>query len=129
MCNTYKEMVLAINETKIKTEQVLVISNEVMGHGDYELGSILIRSFIHTLCEAESLPGTIVFYNTGVKLVSQDSIVLEDLKFLQNTGVKMLACGTCLGHFNLKAQIAVGEISNMYDITDTMLKAEKIINL
>ena len=114
---------------QINDGQVLVISNEIMGHGDNELGGILIRSFLHTLTEAGSLPETIIFYNTAVKLVSKSSIVLDDLNALQNIGVKILACGTCLGHFSLKDQIAVGEVSNMYDITDTMLKALKVINL
>lgn len=113
----------------INMGQVLVISNEVMGHGDNELGKILIRSFMHTLNEAELLPETIIFYNTAVKLISKGSVVLDDIQSLQKNGVKILACGTCLGHFNLKDQIVVGEISNMYDITDTMLKALKVINL
>ncbi|MEJ2542614.1 MAG: sulfurtransferase-like selenium metabolism protein YedF [Calditrichaceae bacterium] len=114
---------------RINDGQVLVISNEVLGHGDNELGSILIRSFLHTLSEAENLPETIIFYNTAVKLISKESVVLDDLNSIQKSGVKILACGTCLGHFNLKEQLAVGEISNMYDITDTMLNASKVINL
>ncbi|HEM49551.1 MAG TPA: sulfurtransferase-like selenium metabolism protein YedF, partial [Caldithrix sp.] len=106
-------------QSDINKDQVLVISNEIMGHGDVELGAILIRSFVHTLSEAKLLPGTIIFYNTGAKLVVKGSTVLEDLKLIQNKGVKILACGTCLGHFNLKEQIAIGKISNMYDISDT----------
>lgn len=118
-----------MSQFKINQEQVLMVANEVMGHGDNALGEILIRSFLHTLNEAESLPKTIIFYNKAVKLVSNNSVVLEDLKSLQNKGVKILACGTCLNHFNLKDQIAVGEISNMYNITDAMLKAQKVINM
>jgi selenium metabolism protein YedF len=118
-----------MSHSKINQRQVLVISNEVMGYGDNELGGILIRSFLHTLCEADSFPATIIFYNTGVKLVTEKSVVLEDLSNLQKAGIKILACGTCLGHFDLKDKIAVGEISNMYDITETMLQAQKVINL
>lgn len=113
----------------INDGQILVISSEIMGHGDHELGGILIRSFFHTLSEAESLPETIIFYNTAVKLVSNGSVVLDDIQYLQKNGVKILACGTCLGHFNLKEQIAIAEISNMYAITETMLGALKVINL
>lgn len=116
-------------QSKINQEQILVISNEVMGHGDNELGAILIRSFLHTLNEAKSLPKTIILYNKAVKLVSNNSVIVEDLKSLQNKGIKILACGTCLNHFNLKDQIAVGEISNMHDITDTILKAQIVINM
>ena len=118
-----------MSQSKINQEQVLVISSEVMGHGNDELGSILIRSFLHILSEADNLPETIVIYNTGVKLVAEESVVLDDLIDLQKTGVKILVCGTCLGYFDLIEKIAVGEISNMYDITNSMLQAQKVINI
>ena len=75
------------------------------------------------------MPDTIIFFNTGVKLVVEGSPVLEDLNSLQNQGVEILACGTCLGHFELKEKIAVGEVSNMYTIAETMLTAGKVVNL
>jgi len=74
-------------------------------------------------------PHTIVFLNTGVKLVCQGSPVLDDLHTLENKGVEMLVCGTCLGYFELKAKLAVGQVSNMYDIAETMLSAGKVVNL
>jgi intracellular sulfur oxidation DsrE/DsrF family protein len=75
------------------------------------------------------LPDTIIFFNSGVKLVVEGSAVLEDLQSLCELGVEIVACGTCLGHYDLKAQVAVGEISNMYTIAETMLGAGKVINL
>jgi selenium metabolism protein YedF len=108
---------------------VLVINSEFMGRGDDELGHILIRGFFHTLGEVAPLPDTIVFFNSGVKLVVEGSAVLEDLQALCERGVEIVACGTCLGHFELKEQVAVGEISNMYTIAETMLGAGKVINL
>jgi selenium metabolism protein YedF len=108
---------------------VLMVDGATLGRGDDQLGGVLMRSFLHTLGEAEVIPGCIIFMNTGVKLVVGDSPVLEDLKTLRDQGVNILACGTCLGHFGLKEDIAVGEISNMYDITATMLRAGRVINL
>ncbi len=109
---------------------VLVVPGEFMGRGDDpELGGILIRAFFHTLGEVEPLPDTIIFFNAGVKLVVEGSAVVEDLKALCGRGVKVLACGTCLGHFGLKDKIAVGEISNMYTIAETMLGAGKVVSL
>jgi peroxiredoxin family protein len=55
--------------------------------------------------------------------------VLEDLHELCAGGVKILACGTCLGYYELKDKVAVGEVSNMYTITETMLRAGKVISL
>ncbi len=109
---------------------VLVIPSEFMGRGEHEeLGQILIRSFLHTLNEVSPLPDVIIFFNSGVKLVVEGSPVLEDLCTLANQGVQILVCGTCLGYYGLKEKVAVGEVSNMYTIAETMLQAGKVISL
>jgi selenium metabolism protein YedF len=108
---------------------VLVIPSEFMGRGDAELGQILIRGLFHTLGEVEPLPETIILFNSGVKLVAEGSPVLEDLQDLRGRGVEILACGTCLGYYELKEKIGVGEVSNMYTIAETLLRAGKVISL
>jgi selenium metabolism protein YedF len=108
---------------------VLLISGDTMGRGDAELGEILIRSFLHTLGEVEPQPDTLIFLNSGVRLVAAGSPVLDDLRALRDRGVEILACGTCLGHYALKDRVAVGEISNMYAIAETLLRAGKVISL
>lgn len=75
------------------------------------------------------MDGTILFFNSGVKLVVEGSPVLEDLRNLCGQGVEILACGTCLGYYELKEKIAVGEVSNMYNIAETMLRAGKVVGL
>lgn len=67
--------------------------------------------------------------NSGVKLVVQGSPVLEDLQALAAQGVEILACGTCLGYFGLTDQVAVGQVSNMYTIAETLLRAGKVVSL
>jgi selenium metabolism protein YedF len=109
--------------------RVLVVPSEFMGRGDDELGHILVRGFFHTLGEVAPTPDAIIFFNSGVKLVVNGSPVLEDLQALSERGVEILACGTCLGHYELKEQVQVGEISNMYTIAETMLGAGKVIRL
>jgi selenium metabolism protein YedF len=109
---------------------VLVVQSEFMGRGEHdELGDILMRGFFHTLGEVEPLPDSIIFFNSGVKLVAEGSPVLEDLQALQQQGLELLACGTCLGYYDLKDQVAVGEVSNMYTIAETILQAGKVVNL
>jgi selenium metabolism protein YedF len=109
---------------------VLVVPSEVMGRGEHaELGGILIRSFFHALGEVGPTPAVILFFNSGVKLVAQGSPVLEDLRALAERGVEILACGTCLGYYNLTNQVAVGEVSNMYTIAETMLGADRTVYL
>lgn len=109
---------------------VLVIPSEFMGRGEHdELGRVLVRGFLHTLGEVQPLPDTIVFFNSGVKLVVEGSPVLDDLHSLRERGVSILACGTCLGYYELKDKIAVGEVSNMYTIAEILLRAGKVISL
>jgi len=108
---------------------VLVVSADVMGRGEAELGGILIRSFFHALGEAETRPQTLVFYNTGVKLACEGSLILADLRALQDEGIDMLVCGTCLGYLDIKEKLAVGHVSNMYTIAETVLNAGKVVYL
>jgi selenium metabolism protein YedF len=109
---------------------VLVVSSEYMGHGEHEeLGTVLIRGFFHTLGEVEPIPQKIVFFNSGVKLAVKGSPVVEDLWALAERGVEILACGTCLGYYELTENLAVGEVSNMYTIAETMLGAGRVVNL
>jgi len=109
---------------------VLLVPSELMGRGEHaELGQVLMRGFFHALSEMNPLPNTIIFFNSGVKLVVEGSPVVEDLQFLREQGVEVLACGTCLGYYNLKEKVAVGEVSNMYTIVETMLTAARVITL
>jgi selenium metabolism protein YedF len=106
---------------------VVYISADRMGRGEDELGGVLIRAFLHTLNEVAPLPDTLVFINTGVRLVAEGSPVLEDLQTLSQQGVDILACGTCLNYLELTDRVAIGTVSNMYDIAETLLGAGKVI--
>ncbi|WP_425448721.1 sulfurtransferase-like selenium metabolism protein YedF [Dethiothermospora halolimnae] len=103
--NTFKDM-------------TIVFGNDKMGEGEDELGNILIKGFIYTLTEATPFPATLVFLNKGVNLTVEGSEVLEDLKKLEDEGVEILSCGTCLDYYNIKDKLKVGEISNMYTIVE-----------
>jgi selenium metabolism protein YedF len=100
-----------------------------MGRGDDELGRVLLRSYLHTLTEITPRPDVLIFFNSGVMLAVEGSPALDDLRALAAQGVKLLLCGTCVGHFGLKDKVAVGEISNMYAISETLLRAHKVISL
>lgn len=108
---------------------VVAISSDTMGRGDDDLGRVLMRSFLHTLTEAEAPLETLILFNNGVKLAVEGSPVLDDLRTLADGGARILLCGTCLGHFELKEKVAVGEISNMYTISETMLAADRLVDL
>ncbi len=107
----------------------IFINKDRIGHGSDELGTNLIKAFIATIKDLSVQPKTICFMNSGVKLTVKGAESLSYLKDLEEKGVALLVCGTCLGYFNLKEQLGVGKISNMYDISETMLKSSKVITL
>ena len=107
---------------------VYVISSDSMGRGSDELGWALLQTYIQTIEQVEPLPARIIFYNAGVKMVTRQSGALDALIALQKRGVEILACGTCLDFFQLKSEIQVGHISNMYDIMAAMSEADKIVS-
>jgi len=106
---------------------VVAIKNDKMGFGSEELGKILLTAFVNTIRETSPLPGTIVFYNNGIHLAVEGSPVIDSLRELQSRGVKILVCGTCLDYFGKKEQLAVGTISNMYDILEALTSAGHVI--
>ena len=99
-----------------ESNKVVVIRSSVMGDGDPELGSVLLKGFIYALSQQKDLPKTMLFYNGGAFITCEGSQSLEDLKALEEQGVKILTCGTCLNHYGLTDQLAVGEVTNMYEI-------------
>lgn len=108
---------------------VVVVGGDCMGWGSEELGDILVRSFMHTLNEVESRPDKLTFFNSGVKLTVEGSEVLEDLKALEDGGSEILVCGTCLDYFQIKDKVAVGQVSNMYTIAETLLGAGRTVTI
>ena len=106
---------------------VVVISSDRMGEGNDELGKVLMKGFIYAVSQLEQLPKTILFYNGGATIPVEGSVSLEDLKSMEAQGVEILTCGTCLDYYNLKEKLAVGSVTNMYTIVETMNKASNII--
>ena len=106
---------------------VFVIASSVMGHGEDELGALLMKAFIHTAVDLEHRPDMMIFYNTGVKLAATESGVVDDLKALEGKGVKILVCGTCVNFFELGGKIGAGVVSNMYDIAAALSTAGRIV--
>lgn len=106
---------------------VVVISSDRMGEGNDELGKVLMKGFIYAVSQLEKLPKTILFYNGGATIPVEGSVSLEDLKSMEAQGVEILTCGTCLDYYNLKEKLAVGNVTNMYTIVETMNNASSII--
>ena len=111
----------------VKQKSVVYISSENMGQGDDELGQGLMATYLDTLSHFANSLDKVIFVNGGVKLTVEGSPALESIKNLENAGVKVLSCGTCLNHFGLKELLRVGEVTNMYSIIETTIAAGKVL--
>jgi len=128
----YKITIELSGEAKASAEEaeenlVVVISSDRMGSGNDALGKVLIKGFIFAVTQLERLPKTMLFYNGGATLTAEGSDSLEDLKHLEEQGVEILTCGTCLNYYNLSDKLQVGSVTNMYSIVEKMAGADKII--
>jgi selenium metabolism protein YedF len=106
---------------------VVVLSANVMGTGEEKLGKTLMKAFVFALTKQDVLPETILCYNTGAYLTCEGSESLEDFRQLEAEGVNIMTCGTCLDFYGIKEKLAVGTVTNMYDIVETMEKAKSVI--
>lgn len=111
----------------IRGDTVVVFSSDRMGAGDDGLGKLLMKSFIYALTQLEELPKTMIFYNGGARLTVEGSESLDDLRNMEAQGVEIMTCGTCLDYLKIKDKLAVGSVSNMYTIVETMNGAGKIL--
>lgn len=109
--------------------KTILVGSTGLGGGSDELGEMLMRSYLYTLAERTDRPQTMIFMNSGVKLCSEGSPVLEELKALQEKGTVMMACGTCLDYYHLREKLVAGAISNMYEITGLLAAAKLVISL
>jgi selenium metabolism protein YedF len=126
--NIVKEEVVAEKEN-LRGSTVVLVKSNVLGQGDDQLGSILMKSFMYTLTQIEGEIKTLMFINSGVMLTTAGSELLEHLKHLERSGVEVLSCGTCLDFYGLTDKLEVGKVGNMYAIVEEMLHSNKVIVL
>ncbi len=107
--------------------RVVQISAATMGTGDDELGALLMRSFLKTQAQLDRTPDAILFYNDGVKLCCEGSVLLGDLEALAAKGVEIIACGTCLNFFDLADRLRVGRVTDMLEIASRLADAGRIV--
>ncbi len=107
-------------------DTIVACNQDQMGHGDRALGQRILQTFLR---KSIALPGfsAIVFWNSGVRLVAEGSPVLAELQALEQRGVDLVPCGTCLDHFGITP--AVGKVGDMDSIVRELGRAAKVITI
>lgn len=110
-------------------EKTMIINSESLGPDNKKFAKRLMGTFLRKLQVGKNRPDTIALYNSGVKLVSKGSAVLDAMTALSENGVDIVVCVTCLNFFGLEDKVIVGRISNMQEIVSILMRSEKVITM
>ena len=120
----------AIPDAGAASQKILVfIGSDVIGSGDDGLGGRLMFNFVSTLKEMGTELWRIILVNGGVRMAVPGNPCLEQLQALEQAGVSILVCGTCLEHFGLIGQRQVGQVTNMLDVVTSFQLATKTVHV
>ena len=108
---------------------VLLFTRNGLGEAPEGLQQALVVKYLNLLAQQPEKPDMIIFYTEGVKLVCEGSPVVEWLRALEEAGVELTICSTCLDFFGLKDLVRVGKISGMPDILAALQAADKVVSL
>ena len=111
--------------------KIVLIGSRTLGRGDDQIGVVLMTNFLRFLAELEPKPKALILWNTGVKLAADDGErtveklqAQEHLRQLQEQGVEILVCQTCLDYFGLRDKVVVGKISGMKHFVSLLMSGE-----
>jgi intracellular sulfur oxidation DsrE/DsrF family protein len=110
-------------------DTVILITKNGMGNGPEELQIKLMDKYLELLAHQNELPAAICFYTEGVRLVVEGSTVIEKLNTLEEKGVRLIICSTCLDYFGYAGKVKIGIVGGMGDILEAQWKAGKVITI
>lgn len=93
--------------------KVILLNTDSWGKGDEELGKTLLESFFTILKQEQEWPAAIFCIHRGVLALTEGSLASLHLKELQDQGVPVLACKTCVEYYKVSDKLYAGEISSM----------------
>ncbi|KAB2337187.1 transcriptional regulator [Cytobacillus depressus] len=106
--------------------KVILVTSDQLGKGDKELGEGVLETFFTLLKQREDLPAAIFCMNSGVFTLTDDSFVSVHLKELEDKGVEVIACKTCVDYYEVENKLAAGKISGMPTFIELASKYEVI---
>jgi selenium metabolism protein YedF len=101
-------------------KRVFIVTDKI-GRGNDELGALLMKNFLYSLARNAEKPKAVMLMNEGVRLACQGSTSIDDLKLLEEAGVPVKACGTCLDFLGIKDDLAAGSVGAMPDSVAALL--------
>lgn len=117
---------ISTEEKTAEKDILLVIATDTFGKEE-ELGKMLVKPFFETLKVTKELPHTMFFMNSGVKLTTVNEEIIPILKEIEDMGVEIYSCGTCLKYYNLESELKVGYRGTSNHIVEGMKDFKKTV--
>nr|WP_295972923.1 DsrE family protein [uncultured Bacillus sp.] len=106
--------------------KVILVSSDQLGSGESELGEGILETFFTLLKQREELPAAVFCMNRGVFTLTDSHLVSLQLKELEEKGVEVLACKTCVDYYQIADKLVAGKISGMANFIELAAKYEVI---
>ena len=111
--------------TAPKRGKVIFLNEEQCGSGP--IGKSLLAKFLGAALNLDEKPVKVICVNNAVRITTnRGHECFEAIKKLNEAGAEILSCGSCLESYKLVDKLAIGEISNAYEIMDVLSKYEVI---
>jgi len=110
-------------------KKIVLINSDKMGKGEDEVCHLMMKKFINALVGLEEKPERLVFYGDGVKLTAKGSPVMDALLSLENLGVEIVSCATCVNYYGLSDQIEVGRVGNMQEMVKLLMEVDDTVTI
>jgi sulfur relay (sulfurtransferase) complex TusBCD TusD component (DsrE family) len=94
-------------------KKVILLNTDSWGKGDEELGKTILETYFAILKQAEELPAAVFCMHRGVLALTDESLISLHLKEIQDKGVPVLACKTCVDYYGVAEKLEAGEVSTM----------------
>lgn len=108
---------------------VILVTHDGMGSATAPLQHRLLKNYLTILLANDMMPAAICFYGEGIQMVLETSPVLDELRVLEQKGVHLVVCRTCLDYYDHVEQRAVGIAGSMADIVEAQWQADRVITL
>lgn len=107
------------------SKKVLFLNEESCGSG--AVGKVLLANFLKSILNLENKPKMVICVNNAVFMTTNRAHEsFAALKMLEENGIEILSCGSCLEAYKLVDKLAIGRITNAFEIMDILSKNEAI---
>jgi len=108
---------------------VVLLTGDQIGISEPEAGQTLMKAFLLSLGHVSNAPKSLLLLNRAVMLAASDSDSLELLMTIAERGTDILSCGKCLEYYELTEKLAVGRITNMFEVAEILTSSQRTITI